>query len=349
MRRLISLIALAVALTAPDAAAQEATPIGDVPSAEECRVGPRPAAALAGTPQPTIDDALRAAIDATPLAAADLPSGEPADAATVAGIRATLRELLACIHAGDRERLLSLFSDDFPSTGLYTLGIYDVYVFGGDTMTPVPEDGRMPVPPVREVRLLDGGGVGAIVGDAEAATIGPPALFILFVEADGRWLIDEVVGVALGEPATPVVGTAEATPAAIDGDAFMGVIVPESQADGFYFAFFGEHAEGYWTPAEADTRALEAEIVPFLRSLPDGARGGVAPDLWERLPGYGRQYVGIVEDERRLIFASFFCDDLGIDWMTEPVAVEDGGDCYVQVRYDVEGGTFSDLAVNGEA
>jgi hypothetical protein len=47
--------------------------------------------------------------------------------------------------------------------------------------------------------------------------------------------------------------------------------------------------------------------------------------------------------------ANFFCDVFGLDIETEPVVVEDGGDCYFRVTFDPERGRFSDLDVNGEA
>ena len=349
MRRLVTMIALAVLVVAPRIAAQEATPVGDVPGPEECRVAPDPAASLAGTPEADLGQGLRAVIDATPVPAGDLPPGEPADEATIEGIAATLREVLACVYAGDRARLLSLFSDEFSPTGLYTLGLYDVYAFPDETGTPAPApaDQRVPLPPVRDVRVLDDGRAGAIVADPEGATIGPPAAFIVFVEQDNRWLIDEVVGV--DPDAAPPTGTPAAATRRVDGDGFAGVIVPEVLADRFFVAFDGVPADGYWTPAEADVRAMEAALVPYLRDVPEDAVGRVAPDLWERLPGYTRQYVGIVEEGRRLVFANVFCDAFGTDWAVEPIVVLDGGDCFFQVRYDVETGAFSGLIVNGEA
>ena len=338
MHRLVALIALVFATIAPSATAQDATPVGNVPGPEECRVAPRPAAMLAGTPSIELVE-LEARLDATPVPADTLPTGEPADRATVDGIDATVRELVACVHAADRDRLLSLFSDDFRAIQLIEFGLLEVYALEEVPIgTPVAEEERMPVPPVGDVRMLDDGRVGAIVGDPEDEAAEEPLLFVVFVEAEGRWLIDEVVPVVLDEVTTRP----------IQGNDFLGVIVPERLGDAFYFPFFGEHAAGYWTPTEADVRALEAEIETFLGQDDVGA-AAAAPDLLDRLPTYFRQYVGIGEDGRRLIFANFFCDTLGADWTAEAVSVDDGGECFFRLRFDVERGVYSELQVNGEA
>jgi hypothetical protein len=50
-----------------------------------------------------------------------------------------------------------------------------------------------------------------------------------------------------------------------------------------------------------------------------------------------------------LILGNFFCDSAGVDWRENLVSIEDGGDCYFQVEYDVDRGFFILLLVNGEA
>ena len=39
----------------------------------------------------------------------------------------------------------------------------------------------------------------------------------------------------------------------------------------------------------------------------------------------------------------------GLHWRKEWVLVMDGGDCFFQLQFDVESGTFTALMVNGEA
>lgn len=119
-----------------------------------------------------------------------------------------------------------------------------------------------------------------------------------------------------------------------------GVVVPEQDAPTLDL-----QAQGYWTPAEADVQALEAGLVTFLQASPPQA----SPMLWEKQSTYRRQYAGLLRDGQRLVYASFFCDTLGEDWQREIVFVLDGGDCYFQITYDVERGTYGNLMVNGES
>ena len=190
----LALVCSCLALLAPaGAVAQRATPAAGpvVPDPSECRVEPRPAALLRGTPAatgPVLVDLLRA----TPVPAADLPAGRPAAGDAAAGIEVTVREAIACVNAGDRDRLFALFSDDFPPAGLYTLGVYDLYAFD-PPVSPLPADDRVALPPIAEARILADGRVGAFLGESTA----DPAVFLFFVRSDdgNRWLIDAVVAV----------------------------------------------------------------------------------------------------------------------------------------------------------
>lgn len=126
-----------------------------------------------------------------------------------------------------------------------------------------------------------------------------------------------------------------------------GVIFTVEQTEE-YRTWLDTQVEDVWLPTDADVAALEAALPSFLRTAehpwlrPD-------PPIWERLPDYQRQYLGIIENGEQVIHANFFCDTLGIDWQEEYVLVEDGGDCFFRVKYQVERGEFYDFDVNGEA
>jgi len=106
-----------------------------------------------------------------------------------------------------------------------------------------------------------------------------------------------------------------------------------------------------WTPLLDDVMKLERQLPAFLRR--EGRAGRLhneqpAP-LWKRVAGYKRQYFGLVEKGRSIVYGNFFCDGGGTDWQRRPVDVDDGGDCYFQVRYDPKTGRLFDLSVNGDA
>lgn len=126
----------------------------------------------------------------------------------------------------------------------------------------------------------------------------------------------------------------------VGDDAFEGVIVPEQDAGAF-----DPRAEGYWTPAERDVRALEAGLAEFLRT----AAAERSPDLWRKQGSYKRQYAGLIRQGHRLVYASFLCSTSGDEWRRQAILVMDGGDCFFQLTYDVERGVFGDLLINGDA
>jgi hypothetical protein len=125
-----------------------------------------------------------------------------------------------------------------------------------------------------------------------------------------------------------------------------GAIVPRERGEEFIKALTGTARKDYWTPDKDDVRKLEEKIEFHLRKVSDKR----SPALWIKLAEYKRQYAGVVENGRRKIYANFFCNGAKItDWKMRPVVVEDGGDCFFQIKYDVDAGTFSDLYINGQA
>jgi len=104
----------------------------------------------------------------------------------------------------------------------------------------------------------------------------------------------------------------------------------------------------YWSPSKKDILALEDDLPDFLETntiLFDSQKSSIL----DRLDGYHRQYVGFLLVGRKIIYANYFCNDMGIHWETEYVFILDGGDCYFQFKYDVETGDSFDLRINGEA
>lgn len=128
------------------------------------------------------------------------------------------------------------------------------------------------------------------------------------------------------------------------------ILPAENVEDWWWYSIGFQKVGKAWTPQPADVIQLEAGLDTFLRSTNDAdANFRQSPPIWERLPTYKRQYFGIIDNNQRIIFANFFCDDFGIDFHQELVVVDDGGDCFFGVKFDLETGIFFDLYVNGEA
>jgi hypothetical protein len=109
----------------------------------------------------------------------------------------------------------------------------------------------------------------------------------------------------------------------------------------------------FWTPTLSEVLELEARLPAYLGSpAATKAAASCCPQpvpLAKRAPAYKRQYVGVLDHGRPLIHASFFCEAPAGDWHRTPVIVDDGGDCYFQVDYDVHKRRFESIAVNGGA
>ena len=174
---------------------------------------------------------------------------------------------------------------------------------------------------------------------------------------NNRWLLQLMIGTMLivtlasgaGVPASGHLrstATVQDTYQKIKIGKVEGAIVPRERGEEFVKALTGTVRKDFWTPVKEDVRKLEEKIEFHLRKVSDKR----SPALWSKLAEYKRQYAGIVEGGRRKIYANFFCNSAKItDWKTRPVAVEDGGDCFFQIKYDVDAATFSDLYINGEA
>ena len=126
------------------------------------------------------------------------------------------------------------------------------------------------------------------------------------------------------------------------------IIFSEEQASELGIADgFGQATE-YWSPTEADVRALENGTAAYLQENADYFYPQGIP-VWERLNEYNRQYAGLILNGKKFVYANYFCTSTGTDWKQDFVFVLDGGDCYFQFKYNADTGEFFDLQVNGEA
>jgi hypothetical protein len=142
--------------------------------------------------------AISAAAEASPppnRTPGPVPEGRPADAATIAGITATVRELVACFNAGEPLRAYALHTDAdlariFAQQGPPTQAGYEMLA----TPEPMPPDKQIAILAIRDVRRLDDGSAGATVTLLYPHIPVPKTFFLIFVQAGDRWLIDGVLG-----------------------------------------------------------------------------------------------------------------------------------------------------------
>jgi len=103
-----------------------------------------------------------------------------------------------------------------------------------------------------------------------------------------------------------------------------------------------------WTPTASDVARAERGLRAYVRSLGPGVVHdyGDGP-LWKRLRDYGRQYVGVMRNGRRVIWINLFAAggpfyEPGSEQHTL-MKLHDCGDCNAEVYFDVERGIYSDF------
>lgn len=125
------------------------------------------------------------------------------------------------------------------------------------------------------------------------------------------------------------------------------VIITKEQAEEVGLGSWLVESDGFWTPSENDILILEEKIAEYLSQ--NSTLFNRQQPVWERLAEYQSQFIGLKRNGSHIIYGNYFCNNLGINWSQELVIVDDGGDCYFQVEYNVERGMFTMLMVNGES
>ncbi|HYH11567.1 MAG TPA: hypothetical protein VD789_04350 [Thermomicrobiales bacterium] len=193
---LVTMLTMASATTA-----QEATPAGVSPDADQCTFEPRTIEdmqALFGTPAPEGAGEATSIVQATP-ADFTLPEGEPADEATVEEITAVIHGVAACYNAGDYLAGFGGVTDEFLVSQVGR-SLFDEDFVAAMSAEPVPLDEEMQtvVLGVREVTVLEDGRVAALFDyhgpspQVEGINGVETDLFI-FRNVDGQWLLDESI------------------------------------------------------------------------------------------------------------------------------------------------------------
>ncbi|MDQ4045020.1 MAG: hypothetical protein M3173_06190 [Chloroflexota bacterium] len=137
----------------------------------------------------------------------ELPPGEPADEETAAAVSATLQELQACFEAGQFARAFALMTDDLvplfgPQEG-ETLeqarDLLEAQIAAGVPAPAAVDVSAEEATQLHDVRVLEDGRVGGVLEEEDEA------VFVIFEQVDGRWLVDDFIPVET-EPAasTPV-------------------------------------------------------------------------------------------------------------------------------------------------
>ena len=135
-----------------------------------------------------------------------------------------------------------------------------------------------------------------------------------------------------------------------EGENWVAFSADKAQADQMLDWLFPTDADAeYWSPTKADVRALEGGLPAYLQENKSAFYMTDAL-VWEQLGEYNRQYIGIVLEGRKVIYANYLCQNgAATEWKEQFIFVADGGACYFHFMFDTSTGEFYDLLVNGEA
>lgn len=171
--------------------------------------GPATAATTAGDPagctvtRRSYDEisALFAGVTATEQvlpAEITIPTGKPADAATVASVRATVNRIIACFNAGDIGKVLANFTPEaivaiFPWLGQELADHPEQARAEYDALQPVSAESWQHVVAITDIVALPDGRIGALLvnDDPQSERPRPEAIYLILVADGDGWLIDE--------------------------------------------------------------------------------------------------------------------------------------------------------------
>jgi hypothetical protein len=190
---------------------------GGTPTAAACDIEPRPIAQIVAL----IGSSTAAG---PPSALLQLPSRHPADASTTAAITQVVRQMQACINAGDEYRLLSLASDaffrDLPNSPDV---VTQLEATATKTPTPAPAGSRqMLIGPWHVQQLDDGRALAAVLfasEDGSCLDLVHTKAVLFDPDAEG-WRIesmDEIVWLSGADRPVPVIDVAGPPPTTLLG------------------------------------------------------------------------------------------------------------------------------------
>jgi basic membrane lipoprotein Med (substrate-binding protein (PBP1-ABC) superfamily) len=65
---------------------------------------------------------------------------------------------------------------------------------------------------------------------------------------------------------------------------------------------------------------------------------------------YKRQYVCVTnKDGQKVVYVNCFCETIGVDWKSTLIQVEDGGNCFFNLKINLNTKKYYDFFVNGYA
>ena len=120
-----------------------------------------------------------------------------------------------------------------------------------------------------------------------------------------------------------------------------GVIMSTSNGQYLPWSVDGKATEG-WDPSPGEIKKLEPILLQYIEKQ--------NADIFDKIENYRCQYFGIIVDGHERVYCNYFWfTKHDTNWRTQPVVVDDGGDRYFQIEYDLDSNRCVHFSVNGEA
>lgn len=150
---------------------------------------------------------------------------------------------------------------------------------------------------------------------------------------------------SVAEPATASPTPALPTAGLIKTPEYEGVVLAVKGVSQTGMTSVGKlQLDGVWVPNAGDVAAFESGLVAHMtKSVPAASK-----TLPAKLKSYKRQWFGVTAGSKKLIYGNFLCRERP-GWEQAVIMVDDGGDCYFQLFYDVTSREYVGLMINGNA
>lgn len=291
----------------------------------------------------------------TPMASqALLDGGEPVEGDEAGAVRALAIQVLACINANNPLRFLNLFSDQFfehsPNDLSVILAAAEDQAAGEELL---PLDDGYAIVHESDVFVLDDGRFTYTMAVAwvrpsprSEAPVATDLIQVVARSVDGSLFVDDLRSETLEDPITASGCGEDCAMPQVTGEVYSGWIMPiDVSRENANWLVWGEEVIEVFEPTEDEITEAEASLVAYLQTMSMAQETG----LLESVGNHERQYFGYETTNGRLLIVNGFCDRLGYDPATEVIAVEDGGSCFWQGRYNLDNSTWESVSINGEA
>jgi hypothetical protein len=215
-----------------------------------------------------------------------VPTGDPAPASDVVGVTNTVEQFIACANAGKSAEASALFTDDYwrrrDAVGAPVSGLNPRTFVG---LAGQDRSGPLKMPAIENAVIFPDGRVGAEL--QPELGYGHSYEFFIFVQDNGRWLIDEAMHVvkrAIIELSVDDTGFSQPSITVSDGKSDLQLTNTGTRTHSIVIPELNIRIE--LEPGETETEVLtyEEATLPFYSDMPDDTGSGFTGEVIFDLP-----------------------------------------------------------------